>query len=250
MTSALDVFVIVAAIAVGAFVKGATGGGLPLIAIPVMAVFLGVERSVVVMAIPGVVANTWMIWTHRETVSQTRDLPVLVGTCIVGAVAGTLLLESLPARVLSAILAAVIGAYIVLAILKPGYVFSPRFTRVASPPVGIVAGGMQGATGISGPLLSTYLHGYGLPPRAYVFSLSVLFFVSAFVQVIALAAVGLYTEARLWESALALVPIALALPLGTRAARRLSPLAFQRVVLVLLAASAITLVYNAVGGTA
>ena len=41
----LDLVVIVAALAIGAFVKGATGGGLPQIAIPVMAAFLGVERS-------------------------------------------------------------------------------------------------------------------------------------------------------------------------------------------------------------
>lgn len=246
MTPALDVVVIVAAICVGAFVKGATGGGLPLIAIPVMAVFIGVERSVVVMAIPGVVANGWLVWTHRETAAQTRDVPVLVGTGMVGAVAGTMLLESLPGRALSAVLAAVIVAYILLATLKPGLVFSRRVTRLASPPVGLVAGGLQGSTGISGPLLSTYLHGYGLPPRAYVFSLSVLFFVGALVQVVTLAAVGLYTGSRFWESLLALVPIALMLPLGSRAARRLSPRAFQRVVLVLLAASACTLVYDAV----
>jgi hypothetical protein len=55
----------------------------------------------------------------------------------------------------------------------------------------------------SGPLLSTYLHGYQLMPRAYVFSLSVLFFVGALVQVATLAAVGLYTSARVWESLLA-----------------------------------------------
>ncbi|MGH8881913.1 MAG: hypothetical protein ACRD0P_31950, partial [Stackebrandtia sp.] len=69
----VDLVVIVAAIAVGAFIKGATGGGLPQIAIPVMAVFLGVERSVVVMAIPGVVANGWLVWSHRTEARLTRD---------------------------------------------------------------------------------------------------------------------------------------------------------------------------------
>jgi uncharacterized protein len=250
MTPALDVLVIVAAIGVGAFVKGATGGGLPLIAIPVMAVFIGVEHSVVVMAVPGIVSNAWMVWSHREAAPQTRELPQLVSTGVVGAVAGTLLLESLPGRVLSGVLAAVIVAYILVATLKPGLVFSPRVTRIVSPPVGLLAGGLQGSTGISGPLLSTYLHGFGLRPRAYVFSLSVLFFVGALVQVVTLAAVGLYTGSRFWESLLALVPIALTLPLGTRAARRLSPRAFQRVVLVLLAASALTLLYDAMGGSA
>lgn len=249
MSSALGVgVVIVSAIAIGAFVKGATGGGLPLIAIPVMAVFLGVERSVVLMAIPGVVSNGWLVWTHRETRASTRDLPVLISTGVVGAVAGTVLLQRLPSRALSGVLAAVIVVYIVVATLHPGLTFSPRATRIASPPVGLVSGAMQGSTGISGPLLSTYLHGYQLAPRAYVFSLSVLFFVGALVQAIALAALGLYSSSRLSESLLALIPIALTLPLGSRAARRLSPRAFQRVVLVLLAASAVSLAYNAAGG--
>ena len=62
-TSPLDLVVIVIAIAVGAFIKGATGGGLPQVAIPVMAPFLGVEHAVVLMAIPGIVSNAWLVRT-------------------------------------------------------------------------------------------------------------------------------------------------------------------------------------------
>ena len=98
---ALDLVVIVAAIAVGAFIKGATGGGLPQLAIPVMAVFLGVEHAVVVMAIPGVVANGLLVWSHRAEASKTRHLPAMVGAGIVGSVIGTMLLKSLDGRVLS-----------------------------------------------------------------------------------------------------------------------------------------------------
>jgi hypothetical protein len=49
----LELGIILVAIALGSFVKGVTGSGLPQIAIPVMAIFLGVERAVVLMAIPG-----------------------------------------------------------------------------------------------------------------------------------------------------------------------------------------------------
>lgn len=244
----LDLVVIVAAIAIGAFIKGATGGGLPQVAIPVMAVFLGVERSVVIMAIPGVVANGWLVWTHRREARLTRDLPGMVCAGVVGAVAGTLLLKSLDARVLSGVLAAMIIAYIVVATLRPGFTFSARVTRVASPPVGLAAGGLQGATGISGPLLSTYLHGFGLPPRAYVFALSSLFFVFASVQTITLFGVGLYTPSRLGESLLALLPTVVALPLGAWAIRRVSAATFQRIVLVLLVASAASLINDALTG--
>ena len=244
----LDLVVIVAAIAVGAFVKGATGGGLPQIAIPVMAAFLGVERSVVVMAIPGVVANGWLVWTHRSEAPHTRDLPVMLAGGAVGSVIGTLALKGLDARVLSLVLAAIILVYVVISLTRPGFHFPPKVTRIASPPVGVAAGGLQGATGISGPLLSTYLHGFGLRPRAYVFALATLFFGFALVQTVALFGLGLYTGNRLGESLLALVPIAVALPLGSWAARRVSVTTFNRAVLVLLLASAVALVHEAVTG--
>jgi uncharacterized protein len=244
----LDLVVIVAAIAVGAFIKGATGGGLPQIAIPVMAVFLGVEHAVVVMAIPGVVANGLLVRSHRAEAPGTRHLPVMIGAGVVGAVVGTLLLKSLDARVLSGVLALVIVVYIVLAVAKPGFTLPERVTRVGSGPVGLVAGGLQGATGISGPLLTTWLHGFGMAPRAYVLALSSLFFVFSTVQTVTMFGVGLYTPSRLVESLLALLPILVALPLGVRAARRLSAQTFQRVVLVLLAASVVSLVRDTFAG--
>ena len=244
----LDLVVIVAAIAVGAFIKGATGGGLPQIAIPVMAVFLGVEHAVVVMAVPGVVANGLLVWSHRREAPGTRHLPVMIGAGVVGAVVGTLLLKSLDGRVLSGVLALVIVVYIVLAVARPGFTLPERVTRVASGPVGLVAGGLQGATGISGPLLTTWLHGFGMAPRAYVLALSSLFFVFSTVQAVTLLGVGLYTPSRLVESLLALLPILVALPLGVRAARRLSAQTFQRVVLVLLASSVVSLVHDTFAG--
>jgi uncharacterized protein len=244
----LDLVVIVVAIAVGAFIKGATGGGLPQIAIPVMAVFLGVEHAVVVMAIPGVVANGLLVWSHRAEAARTRHLPAMVAAGIVGSVVGTMLLKSLDGRVLSGVLAVVILGYIVLALARPGFTLPARVTRVGSAPVGLVAGGLQGATGISGPLLTTWLHGFGLPPRTYVFAISTLFFVFSTVQAITLAGVGLYSPSRLLESLLALLPILLALPLGVRAARRLSAQTFQRVILVLLAASVVSLIHDTFAG--
>lgn len=246
--SFFDITVIVAAIAVGAFIKGATGGGLPQLAIPVMAVFLGVEHAVVVMAIPGVVANGLLVWSHRAQARHTQHLPAMIGAGIVGSVIGTMLLQSLDGRVLSGVLAVVILCYIGLSLTKPGFTLPARLTRVGSAPIGLVAGGLQGATGISGPLLTTWLHGFGLPPRVYVFAISSLFFVFSTVQAITLAGVGLYTPTRLLESLLALVPILLALPLGVRAARKLSAQTFQRVVLVLLAASVVSLIHDTFTG--
>jgi uncharacterized protein len=247
-TSAWDVVIIVVAIAVGAVIKGATGGGLPQVAIPVMAPFIGVEHAVVIMAIPGIVSNSWLAVHHREEYPRTRDLPSLVWLGVVGAILGTVALKSLDGRVLSAVLVVVIVAYVVVVLVHPGFHLPPRLTRVASPPVGLVGGVLQGSTGISGPLITTYLHGFRLPPKAFIFSLAVLFGISAVVQTVTLAVVGLYTGTRLVESLLILLPIAAFQPIGSWASTRLSRTTFQRVTLVLVAASAVSLAHNVVTG--
>ncbi len=242
----VDLLVVVGAIALGAFVKGVTGTGLPQIAIPVMATSVGVEHAVVVMAVPGVLSNAWLVWANRDAARDTRDLPSVTAAGIAGCVAGTVVLSSVNGRMLSVVLAVVILGYILVVLTRPDVSLTPAVSRYTSPPVGLLAGGLQGSTGVSGPLLTTYLHGFALTPAAYVFSLSVLFLVFATVQVASIAVLGLYTAERLRDSVLALLPIAVMLPVGSRLSRRLPTEIFRRVVLVGLAVTACALVVTAV----
>ena len=57
-------FIIGLALAFGGLVKGLTGLGLPAFAIPVMAIFIGVERSVVMLLAPSLVLNCHLAWTQ------------------------------------------------------------------------------------------------------------------------------------------------------------------------------------------
>jgi uncharacterized membrane protein YfcA len=238
------VVIIVAAMSVGAFIKGATGQGLPQIAIPAMALFLGVEPAVVIMAIPGIFANGWLLWNYRSYFKATRDLPALLAMGTVGAIAGTMLLDTLDEDVLALVLASSIGVYVIMFFAHPQLRLPPDVTRFTSPPVGLAAGALQGATGISGPVVSTYLHGYRLEKEAYVLSITTVFQVYALVQAVTLAGIGLYTGRLLFLSLLSLVPIMAILPLGARFTNRLSQRTFDLVIVSLLIASAIKLTYD------
>ncbi|HEX4976985.1 MAG TPA: sulfite exporter TauE/SafE family protein [Nocardioides sp.] len=243
-----DLLVIVAALSVGAFVKGVSGTGLPQVAIPVMAAFLGVERAVIIMSIPGIAANVWLVVAHRAARRESRDVPVLLGTGIAGAVLGTVLLTTVDARFLSAVLAVIILVYVGLRVAAPNLSLPPSVTSWVSPPVGFAAGALQGATGVSGPLLSTYLHAFALSPGAYIFSLSSLFLVFSATQVVTLVGLGAYTTRLVLEGFLALVPVAVMLPLGSRLGRRLGERTFSTVVMVGLAVAAAVLLAQALGG--
>ena len=244
----MELAVILIAMAVGAFIKGVTGSGLPQIAIPVMATFIGVEPAVVIMAIPGVVTNTWLLVAYRHHRGEARDLPVLLATGIAGAVGGTWLLKSLDNQILSLVLAGVIILYVTVFLTHPHLSIPPAVTRFTSPIVGTVAGVLQGATGISGPVLITYLHSFRLRKEAYVFSLTLLFQVYAVVQTFTLVTVGLFDERRLLYGLLALIPIMVMLRLGAVVAKRLSLKAFDHVVLALMIATALKLVYDGIVG--
>jgi uncharacterized membrane protein YfcA len=239
------VLIITAAMALGAFIKGATGAGLPQIAIPVMATFLGVEAAVVIMAIPGVLTNTWLLWNYRNRFRDTRDLPALLGTGIVGSIVGTMLLQTLDEDVLSFFVAGMIALYATLFFAHPNFRLSPNVTRYTSPPVGLASGLLQGATGISGPVVGTYLHSYRLPKEVFVLSISTVFQVFALVQTATLVGVGLYSAERVALSVLSLIPIMAMLRLGALFTNRLSRRTFDLVVLALLVASAMKLVYDA-----
>lgn len=240
-----ELAIILSAIALGAFVKGVTGSGLPQIAIPVIAIFLGVERAVVIMALPGVFTNGWLMWQHRAAASQTRDLPALLVMGVAGAVVGTVGLSVLRPAILSLILAAMGALYVVLFLARGDLRIPPRVARVTAWPVGIVAGLLQGSTGVSGPILTTYLHAYRLERSGFILSLTTLFNVLAVAQVVTLARVGLYTPTRLIESLLTIAPMLIFLRLGASFSARLSQRRFDLVLLAMIAASVALLVQGA-----
>ena len=243
-----ELALILTAIAVGSFVKGVTGSGLPQIAIPVIAVFLGVERAVVIMAIPGVVTNTILMWQHRASTRETRDLPVLVTMGVVGAVVGTIGLATLDPALLSLALAAVGGLYVLLFFSRFDVRLSPRVTRFASPPLGFAAGMLQGSTGISGPLLTTYLHAFRLPRSPFILSIVTLFNVLAIAQVAALWQLDLYTSARMIESLLAVLPMLVFLPLGSRFSARMSQERFDRALIAIVSVGVVLLAWEGFTG--
>lgn len=236
--------VVTAGVALGSLLKGITGIGGPLIAIPVLAAFLGVERAVVVMAVPGVAMNAWQIWEYRRDVSKTRHLGVLTLTGMMGVALGTWALATLDERILSAGLAAAVIAYLITRWVNPTFQITDRAGRLLSPFVGFGSGAMQGSTGISAPVVATYVHGFNLSREGYVLAVSALFGIFSVAQVVGISVLGLYTPDRLIESALACIPAVALIPAGNRIGKRMSARAFNQLVLASLAGLAVKLLVD------
>ena len=246
--STTELIVVGVASALAMLAKSATGLGYPLIAIPVLATVTGVETAVVVVTLPNAVANVLVGWRTRHALSETRDVFVLSATSALGAAAGTFVLVSTPERPLLIVLAAAVLLFVVRSLWFGDIVVPQEVGRRAAPPVGLVSGVMQGAVGVSGPIIGSWLYAYRLPREAYIYSLSVLFLVAGAAQIATLASIGAYSTDRLVAAAVGLGPVLVVLPLGEHLRDRLSGSQFDRVVLGLLAASGVTLVVRALTG--
>lgn len=239
----LEVLLVMAvALGVGGLVKGATGMGLPAVAIPILAIWLGVPHAVALMSLPIVLTNAWQVWRYRAGLAAVDFIPGLIGGGIVGIAIGTWLITSVPERGLSLGLAALVFAYVALRVASPDLTLSRPMGRRLAPAAGLGAGILQGATGIGSPIGATFVHAMRLGREAYVFAVSAMFLLFTIVQISALAFTGVLTTTVAMQGALAILPALAAMPLGNWLGERFSHKAFDRAVLVLLAIVAVQLV--------
>ena len=233
-------------LALGGVIKGATGAGAPILAIPLLALFFDVPLAVAVMTLPNLMSNAWQGWRFRAHRAGPALTWGFAGAGAVGAGAGSVMLVSLSADLLQLGVAAAVGLYIAFRLARPDWALAlPLAARLAAP-VGFAGGVLQGAAGLSAPISITFLNAIRLPRPTFIATISVFFFGMSLVQIPLLTAFGVLTPERLVMSAAAIVPLVAAMPLGAALARRFSAQVFDRVILVMLALLALRLGLDAV----
>jgi uncharacterized membrane protein YfcA len=238
--SGTELAIVLVTVVIGSIAKAVTGMGLPLIVIPIASLFIDVETAIVVIAFPNVLANAVLAGRERRSWPDTRDLPTLALAGVVGAVVGTLLLVNIPERPLViAVIAAIVG-YVVLFFAHPELRVGPRRSKRLAPVVGGVAGLSQGALGISGPIVGSWIHSYRLTRGAHILSVTSLFFITGVTQLIVLIGSG-ELSGRVTATLLACVPVLLSIPIGTRLRDSVTVRGFDLAIVGMLAVSALAL---------
>lgn len=243
-----SIVIMFVALAVGSFGKAITGFGLPLIAIPFMAAFMGVEQAVVVMVIPATLTNLWLIWEHRTRAATVDRMWLVLIAGVAGAVLGTWLLSQLNDRVLALLTAGWIAVYILNQLFGRSFRIPERIGIRLIPPVSALGGVFQGATGMAGPIVVTYLHALRMEPAVQVFVVALIFMSYGFSQIASMASFGLFTPERLLLGVLALIPAILVMPIGFRVARMINRRVFDICVIVLLMGACAKLTWTGIMG--
>ncbi|MYZ48963.1 TSUP family transporter [Propylenella binzhouense] len=229
-------------LALGGILKGATGAGAPIVVVPALAMLFDAQFAVAIMILPNLLTNVWQAWIYRRHHLPWRFLVLFTGAGGVGVVAGSYMLASLPQDLLSVVVALAVFLYVGIRFLRPDWVVDYASALRLSLPVGLVAGLLQGASGISAPASLSFLNAMRLERETFISTVAVLFLTVTAIQLPALGALGVMTPDRILGSAAALVPIVAFMPVGAKLAERFSRRVFDNVILGLLAFVALKLV--------
>ena len=245
---AQSVLVVTAAIVAGGLFKGATGLGLPLVAIPIMASTVGLPYAISIMIVPILVSNTWQVWEYRRA---RRDpelafLPWFLVCAGIGVAIGTFFLKLLPEDVLALVLGCGLLLYFAFRLMRPHFVLTTRHATRLGAPFGLFSGLLHGATGVSGPISIPFIHAMRLDRPAHILAVSSLFLVLATVQLPALFAAGVTRLDWVAHGVPALLPVAASMPVGQWLARRFSARTFDMVILVFLGLMGTKMVLTAI----
>lgn len=243
-----ELAIVFACLAAGGILKGATGAGAPIFAVPALAMLFNVKFAVVVMLMPNLLTNAWQGWRFRAHRLPNAFIWSFAGAGALGVLVGTMMLAFLSQELLSLIVAGAVFLYIALRFARPHWHIAYDLGRKLSFPAGLAAGVLQGASGVSAPASLTFLNAMKLERPIFISTVSIFFATITLLQSAALGYLGIFHARDAIISLAAMIPIFAFMPVGAALARKMSKDAFDRAILVLLGILALKLVYDALIG--
>jgi uncharacterized membrane protein YfcA len=220
---------IAAVMAFAGFMQGSLGLGFPTVATPLLAMWLGMPRAIVLILLPClavVLVNLFLGPPLRRLLARFWFMPVAM---LVGAALGGTLFVAAPYAPYALVLAGVIFLYLAMDWLRPG---ESAVVQRHPLPFGIAAAALGGTfeatANVAAPPLVMYYSALGLAPAVLVQGLNLCFMTGKLTQFTVLATSGLVTGGQ-WLATLPLVVVAVAAGLaGVRVRDRLDAQTYRK----------------------
>lgn len=216
-----------AAFLLGGFVKGLSGVGLPMVALPILSLGFTVPQAVVLTMVPILASNGWQALTNGVLVPVVRRFwPMQLVMAL-----SLLLSGSLMARLDNSMLLVLAGGVMVVSVLAlmvaNGRTIPSRLERPAGIVVGALAGLIGGVSSLFGIPVIIYMTSLGLARAEFLTSISIIYFFAAIPYLAGLISFGVVTPSEFIGSALAVIPALLGIALATRLVRGLDEQRFR-----------------------
>ena len=241
MIDLLLIAAVVGGCLVGGFVKGVTGSGLPQVAVPVISLLTDVPTAVAIVQFPALAINLAQLRPRGHPAGEILKHWPIVMVLFVTTIFGVGLLRVAPPSALFAFMGLITIATTLLLRLNPDYALSPRLRLPVGIPLAGAAGLSAGLSSLAGPFLIPYFLSLRLPKDLFVAAIS-LCYLSIIIPIVTFFLVWNVVDPRLFLFSLAaVVPSLAGMWLGNVMRDRFQDAQFRRAVLLMLLASAASL---------
>lgn len=229
--------------------KGGFGGGLGLLAVPLMALTISPIQAAAIMLPILCVMDLFGVWAYRGRYDRT-NMRILIPASLIGIAIGTLSFQFLNVAAIRLI----IGGIAVGFTLR--YVLATRGSKPEARGPSVARGTLWGAVSgfttfvshAGGPPLNVYLLPQRMDKTLYVGTTVFFYIFVNYVKLVPYTWLGLFTGQNFYTS-LALLPLApLGMGLGIWLHRRVPETLFYRLCYLFLFATGLKLLYDGVSG--
>lgn len=236
-----DLAYLVVVVFLTAYAQTIVGFGFALLAVPIMVLRLDVQAAVVLSSILGTASSGLRAWSLRRSCDAALARTYLWFT-LAGAPFGLALFVRGDMQALKIIIG--LSVFVGIAVLWRG-----TDLRSAGPilerSMGFVSGVLLTSTSTNGPPLVLGLQARQLDPDVFRSTIAAIFFVSGVASVVVFAAIGEVTRAVVVYAVAAMPTVVLANKFGLITARRVSPMFFRKLVMVLLGVAGASAIVSA-----
>ena len=215
-------------------IKGMIGMGLPMVAVPLLSLFMAPAEAAAILVLPAFVTNIWQAIAGRAFFSLLRRLWLLFVGVLAGSWIAAALLNSTESPWALTVLGGVLIAYSALGLSNIHFSVEPRSENWLAPAIGVINGIVSVTTGVFSLPALPYLDGLHLSRDDLVQALGMLFALSTVALAAALAHGGILRSSVAMPSAVALAASLIGVWSGQLIRARIEPKLFRKIFLISL----------------
>ena len=145
---ALPLLTVTAIFLLAGVVKGVIGLGLPTVAMGLLGAVMPPAEAASLLILPSLITNAWQLLAGPQLGPLLRGLWPMMLAVFTATIASSAVIVGSDARLAASGLGVVLLLYAVLGLLNARMQVPPHARTWAGPLVGLVTGGMTGATGV------------------------------------------------------------------------------------------------------
>jgi uncharacterized protein len=238
---ASNIAAVVCSLIVAGLLKGVIGVGMPVVALPLLSLFIDIKSAVMLLSMPLIFSNVPQALEGGKTGRCLMQLtPVILGM-IPGLLLGVRVLLALDANVAEIIAGLVVMGIGGVTLLAPKLQLQSRLVLPAGITFGFFGGILGAIAAMPGPLVFIFLLAKGLRGKAFTKEASLYLVVSAALLAILLTASRQFDWLDVSVSAAAMLPIGLGMYAGQHLRDKIAPETFEKLVLIAVIAAGVEL---------